>query len=237
MEVKSIIKSPAALALFLLACGVLCLVIRFLGYRFVPQNEFAFSCGIAVIICLLAGIGFKNNNAKFKAATVFSALLPLFAMFVIIVYERAVIIRQSDLYVLLVIITLTLSIVLFFLSTQIKAIKIGLGIAYIVLAFIVFAFSLFLFLTAKIGEEAIIKTEVSPNSMYAARIIDNGLVYYNEATQVTVARNRNVDLILGELRKDSEIIYVGESGAYRTLTIRWETDEILYINDEQYLIQ
>ena len=79
---------------------------------------------------------------------------------------------------------------------------------------------------------------MSPNSVYIAEIIDSNQGALGGATLVSVTRqNRNISILIGELKKDSKVVYSGRWGEFETMTLRWETDEILYINENRYEIR
>jgi hypothetical protein len=87
------------------------------------------------------------------------------------------------------------------------------------------------------GKNTVIRAEMSPNSIYLAEVIDNDQGALGGATLVNVTKqNRNVYLLIGDLKKDAKEVYYGRWGESFEMTLRWETDNILYINENRYII-
>ena len=76
---------------------------------------------------------------------------------------------------------------------------------------------------------AVIKSEMSPNSVYLAEVIDADAGATGGSTLVKITRQKYF--------RKSRIIYRGRWGEGERITLRWETDEILYINENKYVIK
>ena len=88
------------------------------------------------------------------------------------------------------------------------------------------------------GQNTIIKTEMSPNSIYLAEIVDSDHGATGGSTIVRInPQNRNRNIFFGVIKKNSIYIYSGKWGEFNDLNIRWETDEILFINEKKYVIE
>jgi hypothetical protein len=80
--------------------------------------------------------------------------------------------------------------------------------------------------------------ELSPNLIFLAEIIDSDAGALGGSTHVYVTRlNSDVNLFIGMLKKDRQRIYRGEWGEFEKMTLRWEGDKILYINEKQYFVK
>jgi len=204
-----------------------------LGYTFVPANGLVLTIFTATPIVWLAISAIKNRHEKTKTSVVFSALLPLIAIFFIISKWIASEIIGVDTYIYIAsfCITLICSMIVFFSCGRGKAVKIGLGITYTVLVasifFILFMW-VFFFTFFNLSSDTVVKSEISPNAVYLAEIIDNDQGALGGATIVNVTRrNRNINILIGELKKDPQMIYYGRWGEFENMTLRWETDKIL----------
>ena len=127
--------------------------------------------------------------------------------------------------------------VLFYSCGRGIAIRIGLGIIYTIILAFVFLLFFMAFIMSDFGKDTVIRAEMSPNSIYLAEVIDDDQGALGGATLVNVTRqNRDLYLIIGSIKKDAERIYSGRWGESFGMTLRWETDNILYINENRYVI-
>ena len=88
------------------------------------------------------------------------------------------------------------------------------------------------------GGNKVVTSALSPNAKYLAEVIsmDSGALGGDTVVNVT-RQNYDINLFIGELKKDSKRIYHGKWGEFYDMTLRWETDEILFINEKRYLIE
>ena len=227
---------PTTLAILLLALGIIYLQIILLGYTFVPNpiSGLVMNIVTTAIIFGITVIAVKSKKTKTQVNTVFSALLPLIAIIYIITKWMASDIN-TIVYVAHAYIILFCCILLFFLCSYMIAIKIGLGIIYTAMHMLIF-FVLFIMLAfSNFGENTVMKSEISPGSIYIAEIIASDEGAMGGSTLVDVTRlNRDINLfIIGELKKAPKRIYSGRWGEF-DMALRWENDEILYINEIRY---
>jgi hypothetical protein len=122
-----------------------------------------------------------------------------------------------------------------------------LGIVYSIVLIPVLSFVIILFATRysssspefpSFGIRTVVKSELSPNSIFLAEIVDADAGATGGNTLVYVIRlNADLNLFIGMLKKGSQMIYKGGWGEFKTMTLRWEGDEILYINEKQYVVK
>ena len=224
-------SQPVMLAMFLLTFGSLYYLIEMLHYIFVPANEFVlitldiFSGAIIVRLTYKA-----EENKKTKTATVASALLPLIAIFYVLFYVIILEGAGSNLIsVAHIYIALICSVRLVFYCMQGNFLRIILGITYSILLVIMYLMS------ATVGntERRVEKSEMSPNSVYLAEVIE--VINSDRQMRVEIRQNRNINLFIGELKKHPRKIIGIRWG--KNITLRWETDEILYVNEKRYVIR
>jgi hypothetical protein len=245
MEIKKTIKSPILMmAVVLLASGSFYLIIKLCGYTYVHSNLSLIV--MPLIIVLLTGKALENKNERTKIYVFFSTLLPLITVFHVISISVASDVETTFMYYIAYIFVLLLcSIILFFTYVKIRAIRIGLGIVYTILLISVLSILLLatLFSSSSVGSSSfvtrtIVRSELSPSSIYSAEIVDADAGATGGSTLVYVTRlNSDLNIYIGTLKKDPQMIYKGRWGDFETMTLRWEGDKILYINEKQYVVK
>ena len=235
---KSIILTkppPAALAIFLLAFCGLYLFIQLLGYTFFPVNSYVLNTISAAIVVWLTVRCKRNESEKTKVNIVLPALLPLIAIFFIIIKWIATDISAEEIF-LYAGITFLCSMIIFFSCVRGKAVKIAWGIVYILLLALVSFFlliNLFFSTFFNLSNNTVVKSQMSPNSIYLAQVIENCQGALGGRTLVTVTRRSNLNLLVGELRRDSQTVYSGRWNESEGMILRWENDETLHIRGER----
>ena len=243
MYIKSLLKkSSIILTLFLLVFMSLYLFTLIFGYTFIPFNEVVVHIFTAGIIVWLTINVTKNRDEKTKMTVVFSSVLPLTAISYIVLkflsYEKTW--QNTMIHCIHACIILVCSMIIFFSYVRGKTARIALGGLYILLSLfvssILFTTSLFSWFMG--GEGSVVKSAISPNTEYLAEAIsiDSGAV--GGVAVVNISRpNRDINLFIGKLKKHPKHIYGGEWNEYKNMTLRWETDKVLYINENRYLIE
>ena len=144
-------------------------------------------------------------------------------------------------YALHSIIQLICSMIIFFSRGHIRDGKMWLGVLYIIVLSMI-SFALFIMIRFEpfinIGDVRVKKSEMSPNSVYLAEVIADDQGALGGSTIVTVTRQyQNINLFIVKLIKDSKVIYKGNWGEFNGMTLTWETDKIIYINEVKYKIR
>jgi hypothetical protein len=84
----------------------------------------------------------------------------------------------------------------------------------------------------------VVNSETSPNSIYLAEVIhysEHESLRINTSVNVT-QQNKDIDFLAGKLMKRPKQVYKGRWGKFETITLRWETDRVLYVNEIKYEI-
>jgi len=260
MRNKLFKSSPVILAIYLFVFGCFYLVTKLWGYTFVPFNEIVLHIVSVAIVILFTVGGIINRAEKTKISTIISAFLPLIAIFFVISKgfswnltfecfftsdENSTIwiphLKEAWAYFAHSIIILTCSMILFFAYKKRKFIRTILGI----ISSIVFALALFiLFIVTSISSsKMLISSQMSPNSVYLAEVVDwyEGGIWSNEPfpgeTCVNITPQNSIkNCFIGKLKRDKDTKWIHRSFwlGHETITLQWETDEILYINGEKY---
>ena len=244
--------SSIPLAIFLLLLSGFYILIKLFKYSvaFIPPIGLIINAFSAGIIIWLTINGVRYRNEKTKASVVFSALLPLIALTYIVIKSVSfeVSIESHGLYsiysltekstIVHACITLICSMVLFFSCGRGKVTRISMGIFYSVgILFLCFMFYIAL-LFSDFGENKVVTSVASPNDKYLAEIvsIDQGALGGDTVVNIT-RQHRDINFLIGKLKKDPKRIYHGRWGEFYDMVLRWETDNILYINDIRYYIK
>ncbi|MCL1819335.1 MAG: DUF5412 family protein [Oscillospiraceae bacterium] len=241
METLKIIKrlthSPIVLAIYLLTFGVIYFSFYLLGYTFVPASGPMLYTIAAAIIILLTVNSIKHRNERTKTSGVFSALLPLIAVF----YTNSKYVGTDTyginnyLFILNACIVLICGLILFGAFMRGRVVKAVLLLLYTLMLVFIF---LMLFIMIFFGNFGFIQVEMSvmsPNSVYLAEIVSHDQGALGGATYVSVTRqNRVMNFLVGKFRKE---IYWGRWGAFENMELRWESDNVLYINNIRYTIR
>ena len=254
MCIKNLLKkSSVLLALFLLSFAIFYILIKLFGYTFIPFNGPVINIFLTGIIIFLTINGIKNGNDKTDTTLIFAAALPLIALIYLILksvssdiggenhslYLAYLSEKSIMIYVIHACITFVCSMMIFFLCWSRKTVRIVMGIIYnILLAFICYIFLSMIAIFSDFGKNTVIKSELSPNAKYLAEIIDvdSGLLGGSTVVDVT-KQNMGINLFIGELKKDPKRIYQGRWGESFDMTLRWETDEIIFIDGGKYIIE
>jgi hypothetical protein len=262
MKIKKTIKSPLVmLAIGLLISGSFYLIIKFAGYTYVHSIFSLIAMPLIIVLLTSTALVLRNKNEKTKLYIFFAALLPLIAFFHI--FSRcvasdvdAISLRYDAAYTFGVFLC---GMILFFACVGVRVLRIGLGIVYsivlvpvlsiILLSMMIFApqnssssssssplESSYSFLATV--TKTVVRSELSPNSIFLAEIVDSDAGALGGSTHVYVTRlNSDLNLFIGTLKRDPQWIYRGRWGEFQTMTLRWEGDNMLYINEKQYVVK
>ena len=232
----SIIKSPFAPALFLAAGSGVFLLLFLLRYTLVLFTPAATVLSLTIIasMVLFTISGIQHRKEKSKT----SALLPLLAILTSALFRFATEMHPLF-YEMLIFVTLPCSIILFFVRTRSLGAKIALGVLYSYFAFVVLSQALFIFSITPLtlaNQRETMQAEISPSGVYLAEVIARPDLRTGplRPTFLTITRqNSTINFFIGELRTDYQSIVINlwpeiRWGRYYEITLRWETDELLF---------
>jgi len=170
-----------------------------------------------------------------KIFAIFAVFLPLITAFFLGAKWLASDIVGANFYsyTVLAFIALTCSIILFFAYSRGTVVELIAGIIYAIMVFFVLAllFIILMFEGSGRSDRTLLTSEPSPNSVHIAEMhrYISGSWLADPIWTATVRQNRDVNLLVGELRKSPTTVFVrGDELAYRT-QFRWESDYVFYI--------
>jgi hypothetical protein len=204
MGIKKYKLPYVALSAFLLTLGVFYFLVRLLSYTFVPScGPVQYTITTAIIIFLtVKGVGYRNE--KTRTSVVLSVLLPLITIIFIVLRFAGTDTNGVNNYIaiLFALIILMCVMILFFSCGCGKGVKIGFGVSYLALLVPIFFAFLIMILFGNFGSYTVVKSEISPNSVYLAEIIANDQGALGGSTKVYVTRqNRVMSFFIGEFKK------------------------------------
>jgi len=227
-------RCPVVMAAILFIFAGLSFLLSFFGYVLVLFQVFAILLGIIVsgLMIFLAYIGGTQGEEQTRVSRILSAFLPALALFFVIQAMDAVHMNRF-LYAMLAAIILTCSLILFFSCIRTVGIKIGLSIPYglviVPVILILFIRGLGSFLPP-FGHREVMETVYSPSASYRAEIIAHSQGALGGNTEVVVIPNSShMRILIGELQVRPRRIYSGRWGEFGHMSLRFETDERLYI--------
>jgi len=236
---KKIIRlSPTILASFLLLSSLCNIVIRNMGYTFIPYNYIAREIAALIIIIGLTVCGVRYRTEKSGINMWFSVFLPLIALVYVVTKTVVTDAPRIDLNIFFAfpMATIICSVILFFTNVKDERTKIALGSVYGIVLILALFILFFITLFSSISLDTTVKSAVSPSKKYIAEIIDSDHGATGGRTLVMVS-TPNINILIGELQKDKKYVYGDRWGKFETMTIRWESDEVLYIDEVRYEIE
>lgn len=95
-----------------------------------------------------------------------------------------------------------------------------------------------LFFLFPIGQNSVVQTLPSPSGTYYAEVIDSdqGALGGDTIVEVHEAKKR-VNLLLLELRKDPQLVYLGQWGEFMDMQIFWQSEQELVIDGRLYELE
>ena len=95
-----------------------------------------------------------------------------------------------------------------------------------------------LFLLIPLGHRTVVQTVTSPEGNYRAEVIDVNEGALGGATLVEVYDlGKQVDGIVFHFQKEPQTVYDGDWGKFKTMRIKWESEQVLLINGHPNPIQ
>ena len=95
-----------------------------------------------------------------------------------------------------------------------------------------------LFSLFPIGCNRVVQTLSSPGGTYCAQVIDSDHGALGGDTIVEVYEpQKQVNLLLIELRKDPQLVYLGNWGEFENMKLEWESEQVLLINGRSYELE
>ena len=83
-----------------------------------------------------------------------------------------------------------------------------------------------------------VQTLPSPNGTYYAEVIDSDQGALGGDTLVEVYDTRKqLDLFLITVQKNPQLVYFGDWGDFKTMTLQWESEQVLLINGKPNIIE
>lgn len=234
-------KSPIFLiTTFLLSSVILYILINIFCYNVSTNNSLSINNALSAVVLYITIMSFINKTSKAPLINFYAMLLPLIAILYIATKDMATDSDSNDASASSIhyLITYLCTLAIFFSYGHERLFKkVILGTIYSLLSIPILLITLFSITFGDFSKKTVVKSEMSPNSIYLAEIIDNDQGALGGMTYVTVTRlNRDLNILIGMLKKRRTVIYSGEWVDFKGMTLKWKTDETLYINEKEYKI-
>ena len=229
---KASISPLTVLAIVFLGFGIPYIILKMSGYTLVPVNRFAPALLSSLITAAVVFLTFKGVKHRAES-TVISPLIPLFSIIFVIGKAIGYDTDGIELYLLPIYacVILLCGMTLFFACVKKKMLRIILGAVYSVLIIPMFIWVLLW----DFGPKPVATAEISPNGLYLAEAVRSNQGVFGRHTFVYVSRlEKSVQLPIGVLRNNPIQIYIGEYDEHEIMTLKWETNEIIFINEDGY---
>ncbi len=227
---------PTIFAVVLLSLAGIGFGMYLLGYWFSSSYEIVLYSGLSAATIYFTTYTVKKGAGKTKLASVVSAILPLIAIFYL-VNTGASAVTYSLPYAAYSAVIAICSLTLFFSYKRRAGLTIGLGIPYVMLMAMLLLWFFLKATSSMLFGGLVVKSELSPNGVFLAEVMysDQGALGGDTYVNIT-QQNRDIDFGIGALRKVPREIYVGKVYA-EAMPLRWEGDEVLFINGARYEIR
>ncbi len=208
---------------------VLALVLHPFRYS-VSLFSYEILSAVSAIICIASCLFLKNTETK-KGIKTLSAFLPLIQLINTVIY---VIESKSALTaVFMAVCFISCAVISKKIITSDKAKIFSVTSSSLMLLVMV----LFSFVTVFFGSfsvNTVVDTVYSPNGEYYAEIVDSDQGATGASTVVYAKKAKSLNLLLLEISKTPERIYIGEWREYETMSIEWKNESTLLINSAEY---
>ena len=229
------LRIPVVMAVVLLGFAGFSFLLNFFGYVLVLFHVPAILFGVLAcgFMIFLTCAGVKRRKEQTKVSRIFAATLSGLVLVFVLLLDGTAIHMAAFIYVLLTITALVCSMILFFTYVKNLAVQIGLGIAYVFVMFLALFFLMMMvggsYLSpARPGE--VMQTVYSPRTGHRAEIMSHSQGAVGGSAGVWVVPSRSHALLfVGELQGRPRRIYSGGLSEYRRMSLRFETEDRLYV--------
>lgn len=178
----------------------------------------------------------KRENST-NAENILSQLLPLFSLVYIYVMILTVDGVNDQVLILYGLICFISCFALSLLYRGKRVLKVVFAVLNSILLYLLFITSFFIMTFGQISQDTIIKQVLSPDKTYTAILIDSDHGALGGNTIVNIDNNSSeISVLLGRLTKTARI-YTGRWGEFETMTLAWQDDNTLLINEKSYSVK
>ena len=239
-RIKTNINSLVGIVMIVLS--VLNLIISKLDYLYRPKSYILFFA-IYLILSILStyfSVKYKKyaSNTSRRIASFMPLIVLAYLFTLLFCFDIKIDNRMNNIfyYELLFTITISSSLVLFFVYNKVKWLKICIAVIVGIFAYF-FAQVLFLsMLFSNFGENTVVQTVKSPDNTYVAWVVSSDQGALGGSTEVYVRDiQKDIHLVSGMLKTESKKLHSGGWGTEAVL--RWEDNDTILINDVRYDIE
>lgn len=230
------------MGIIMLVLSAFNLIIAKLDYVYRPKSYVLFLVVYVILTVAITFLSIKFKDKSKKPSMLFASFLPLIALIysitLIFSFDLSIDHKTYSLlyYEILFAVTITFSLIVFFVYNHVKWLKIVVGIFSLGLGAL-FGFVLFISLIfTNFGESKIIQTVNSPDGTYIAISIshDDGALGGDTCVRVRNSKHR-VNLLIGSITRREQQLWIGDWASEPSL--KWEDNDTILINDVRYDVE
>ncbi len=239
-------KTKSNINLLIAVCimffSVLNIIIWRLDYIYRPRNYILFFVVYLIFSSILTYFSVKYKNYASRISRRIASFTPpitlVYLISLVFCFDFKIDNRMNNIfyYELLFVISLSSSLIFFFVYNRVKWLKIC--VAVIVAIFVKFFLGI-LFLSmlfSNFGENTVAHTVESPNNTYIAWVVSSDQGALGGSTDVYVRNiQKDIHLASGMLKTESKSLWSGGWGTEPTLS--WEDDDTLMIGGKSYDVE
>ena len=214
---------------FLILCSII-------GYKFGITYPTIYSvCGVVIAVATVVLSFIFKDSSKTHTAILLCTLSPVIALIGTVIYVFNYPTLISMICMLLISVSCC---ILAFKSIKLKRDKIITMIAYSVSFVFVSFLSGMCLLFCNFGSDTVVKTVDAPDGSQYAEIIsiDQGALGGGTVVDVN-ERNKNLSLLLFNISKKPNRVYIGEWGEFENMDVHFKNEECLVIDGTEYEIK
>jgi len=230
------------IAAFTIFFSVLNFIIYEVDYIYRPKSYIMFFVIYLILCSVLTYFSIKYKNYAFKLSKRIASFMPLISLVYLITllfcFDFKIDNRMNNVfyYELLFAISLSSSLVIFFVYNKIKWLKICVAIIVGIFAMFFLQILFLSMLLSNFGENTVVHTAKSPDNTYIAWVVSSDQGALGGSTVVYV-RNTKKDILFvsGMLKTESKNLWSGRWGTEATLN--WEDNNTILINGVGYDVE
>lgn len=223
-----------ALALSSAFLPLTALILYPFGYSVLLTNYNFFAICLAVAFVFSAYcISKKENIETSKITKIIAVLLPLLSVFNLAVHVFKS--KSATVALCIVICIICGAVIAEKIIKSKKAKVISVITSGLISAFAVI-FSFITVFSSQFGVNTVVKVVNSPNRTYYAEVVDIDQGAFGGDTVVYVHRSKNINLYFLHLMKTPQRVYMGDWGEFKTMQIKWKSEQALVIDGKEYII-
>jgi len=222
--------------------SVLNFIIYEIDYIYRPKSYIMFFVIYLVLCSIFTYFSIKYKDYAFKLSRRLASFMPLISLVYLITllfcFDFKIDNRMNNIfyYELLFAISLSSSLVIFFIYNKIKWLKICVAVIVGIFAMFFLQILFLSMLLSNFGENTVVHTAKSPDNTYIAWVVSSDQGALGGSTEVYVRNTKkDIPFVSGMIKTESKNLWSGRWGT--EVTLCWEDDDTLMIDGKSYDVE